>query len=216
MYGVIDKVTPPDKRYLDLKFDQWDLLSQLLVVLKALQVATKALSLEQTVSLLIYPVNHGLINCHLKADTTDLPTIKRFKETVISQLENCFSFDPENIAILAAAVDPRYKDLDFMKSEEREEVKKILLEKIAMIEESCEAEMTTRSIREETEEPKKRRKTRRKQLCHFYWELLLTLHALQTKTSQERLTLNDLKENHSYTMMNVHYYGGDRTKSSFL
>ena len=128
--------------------------SQLLVVLKALQVATKALSLEQNVSsLLIYPVIHGLINCHLKADTTDLPTIKRFKETVISQLENCFSFDPENIAILAAAVDPRYKDLDFMKSEEREEVKKVLLEKIAMIEESCEAEMTTRSIREETEQP---------------------------------------------------------------
>ena len=128
--------------------------SQLLVVLKTLQVATKALSLEQNVSsLLIYPVIHGLINCHLKADTTDLPTIKRFKETVISQLENCFSFDPENIAILAVAVDPRYKDLDFMKSEEREEVKKVLLEKIAMIEESCEAEMTTRSIREETEEP---------------------------------------------------------------
>ena len=74
-------------------------------------------------------------------------------------------FDPENIAILAAAVDPRYKDLDFLKSEEREEVKKVLLEKIAMIEESCEAEMTTRYIREETEEPNaKRRKTRRKQL----------------------------------------------------
>ena len=111
MYGVIhdDKVTPPDKRYLDLTSDQWDLLSQLLVVLKALQVATKALSLERNVSsLLIYPVIHGLINCHLKADTTDLPTIKRFKETVISQLENCFSFDSENIAILAAAVDPRY------------------------------------------------------------------------------------------------------------
>ena len=138
--------------------------SQLLVVLKALQVATKALSLEQNVSsLLIYPVIHGLINCHLKADTTDLPTIKRFKETVISQLENRFSFDPENIAILAVAVDPRYKDLDFMKSEEREEVKKVLLEKIAMIEESCEAEMTTRSIREETEEPNVKKKKNKKE-----------------------------------------------------
>ena len=156
MYGVIhdDKVTPPDNRYLDLTSDQWDLLSQLLIVLKALQVATKALSLEQNVSsLLIYPVIHGLINCHLKADTTDLPTIKRFKETVISQLEYCFSFDPENITILAAAVDPRYKDLDFMKSEERKEVKNVLL---AMIEESCEAEMTTRYIREETECKKKK------------------------------------------------------------
>ena len=49
-----------------------------------------------------------------------------------------------------------------MKSEEKEEVKEVLL---AMIEESCEVEMTTRSIREETEEPNaKRRKTRRKQL----------------------------------------------------
>ena len=86
---------------------------------------------------------------------------------MISQLENCFSFDPENIAILAAAV--VYKDLDFMKSEERVEDKKVLLEKIAMIEESCEAEMTTRSIREGTEEPNtKRRKMRRKQLCNFY------------------------------------------------
>ena len=156
--------------------------SQLLVALKALQVATKALSVEQNVSsLLIYPVIHGLINCHLKADTTDLPTIKRFKETDITTRKSLF-FDPENIAILAAAV--VYKDLDFMKSEERVEDKKVLLEKIAIIEESCEAEMTTRSIRERTEEPNaKRRKMRRKQLCHFYWELLLTLHALHTKTS---------------------------------
>ena len=87
VYGVIhdDMVTHLKKRYLDLTSDQWDLLSQLLVVPKDLQVATKALSLEQNVSSsLIYPVIHGLINCHLKADTTDLPTIKRFKETVIS------------------------------------------------------------------------------------------------------------------------------------
>ena len=89
MYAVIhdDKVTPSDKRYLDLTSDQWDLLSQLLVVLKALQVATKALSLEQNVSSsLIYPVIHGLINCHLKVDPTDLPTTKRFKETVTRRL----------------------------------------------------------------------------------------------------------------------------------
>jgi len=52
VYAVVhdEKVTPPDKRYLDLTPEQWDLLSQLLVVLKALQVATKALSLEQNVS----------------------------------------------------------------------------------------------------------------------------------------------------------------------
>ena len=116
VYAVIhdEKVTPVDKRYLDLNADQWDLLSQLLVVLKALHVATKALSLERNVSSsLIYPVIHGLINCHLKADTADLPTIQKFKGTVTSQLVDRFAFDPENVAILASAVDPRYKDLDF-------------------------------------------------------------------------------------------------------
>ena len=104
VYAVIhdDKVTPPDKRYLDLTSDQWDLLSQLLVVLKPLQMATTALSLERNVSSsLIYPVIHGLISCHLKVDSTDLPTIKRFKEIVRSQLEDRFSFDPEKISILS-------------------------------------------------------------------------------------------------------------------
>jgi len=158
VYAVIheEKVTPPDKRYLNLTPEQWDLLSQLLVVLTALQVATKALSLEQNVSSsLIYPDIHGLINCHLMVKTTDLPTINRFKETVISQLEDRFSFDPENVAILAAAVDPRYKDLNFLKNEELEEVKKVFLEKIAVIEERCEVEMTTRFS---TEEPNAKKK----------------------------------------------------------
>ena len=136
-----------------------DLLSQLLVVLKALHVATKALSLERNVSSsLIYPVIHGLINCHLKADTTDLPTIQKFKGTVTSQLVDRFAFDPENVAILASAVDPRYKDLDFLKDEYREEVQKVLLEKITMIEESLEAEPTTSTSREESGEPNAKKK----------------------------------------------------------
>ena len=80
VYAAIhdEKFTPPDKRYLDLTPEQWDLLSQLLVVLKALQVATKALSLEQNVSSpLIYPVIHGLMNCHLKVKTTVLKGLKK-------------------------------------------------------------------------------------------------------------------------------------------
>lgn len=75
-------------------------------------VATTALSCEQNVSLsLIYPIIHGLINCHLKPNTNDLTAIKRFKETVTLQLQEHFIFDPENIVILSSAVDPRYHDL---------------------------------------------------------------------------------------------------------
>ena len=97
----------------------------MLVVLKPLQMVTTALSLEQNVSSsLIYFVIHGLISCHLKVESTDLPAIKRFKEIVRSQLEDRFPFDPEKNL---AGVDPRYKDLDFLKNEEKEEVEKVLL-----------------------------------------------------------------------------------------
>ena len=158
IYAVIhdDQITSPDKRYLDLTADQWDLLSQLLVVLKPLQVATTALSCEQNVSSsLIHPIIHGLINCHLKPDATDLPAITRFKETVTLQLQERFIFDPENIAILSSAVDPRYHDLEFLRSEQREEVARVLLERITRMEKEChQAEKAT----EVAEEPRSKKK----------------------------------------------------------
>ena len=134
IYAIIydDQVTPTDKHYLDCTPEQGDLLLQMLIVLKLLQVATT--SYEQNVSSsLIYPIIHGLINCHLKHDTTDLPAIKRFKETVTSQLQERFGFDPESIAILSLAVDPRYHDLDFLSSEQCEKVARVLLEKIERV-----------------------------------------------------------------------------------
>ena len=71
IYAVIhdDQVTPTNKHYLDLTPEQWDLLLQMLIILKPLQVATAALSYVS--SSLIYPIIHGLINCHLKHDMTD-------------------------------------------------------------------------------------------------------------------------------------------------
>ena len=43
IYAVIhdEQVTPSDQEHFDLKPEQWDLLSQLVVVLKPLQVATQ-------------------------------------------------------------------------------------------------------------------------------------------------------------------------------
>ena len=58
IYAVIhdDQVTSTDKHYLDHTTEQWELVLQMLMVLKPLQVATTALSYEQKVSLsLIYP-----------------------------------------------------------------------------------------------------------------------------------------------------------------
>lgn len=180
IYAVIhdEQVTPSDKRYLDLTADQWDLLSQLLVVLKPLQVATTALSCEQNVSSsLIYPIIHGLINCHLKSDINDLPAIKKFKETVTLQLEERFIFDPENIAILSAAVDPRYHNLDFLRSEQREDVARVLLERIEKTEkERQEAEKATEKL---IEEPRAKKKNDKETALSFL------LGATSTQSAEE-------------------------------
>ena len=64
IYAVIHDEA--DKRHLDLKPHQWDILTQLFTVLKPLQVATNALCEEQNVSVSsIYPVLNGLISKNL-------------------------------------------------------------------------------------------------------------------------------------------------------
>ena len=114
IYTVIhdDKVTPPRQRHLDLSVDQWDLLSQLLVVLKPLQMATAALCAEKTLSAsLICSVVDGLLKHHLKIKEDDLGAVIAFKEVVSQELVRWFQFDKDSVAVLAAAVDPCHSHL---------------------------------------------------------------------------------------------------------
>lgn len=153
IYAVIhdEQVTPSGQRHLDLTPDQWDLLSQLVVVLKPLQVATTALCKEQNISSsLIYPVVNGLVKCHLKADNGDQVAVKRFKEVVTTELQHRFPFDPENIAVLAAAVDPRYHQLMFFTTEQQEQVHSILRDKVETLYKQVHSE--------DTEPPQAKRK----------------------------------------------------------
>ena len=92
-------------------------------VFKPLQVTTTALSKAQNISSsLIYPVVNGLLKCHLKSDSRDLAAVKHFKEVVLVELQHHFPFDCENVAILAAAIDPRCQHLKFFTTEQREAV----------------------------------------------------------------------------------------------
>ena len=123
-----EQVTPSSQRHLDLTPDQWDLLLQLIVVLKPLQVATAALCKDQNISSsLIHPFVNGLVKCHLKTDNQNLPAVKRFKEVVTTELQR---FPFESVAVLATAVDPHYHQLKFFPTEQREQVYSILQDKV--------------------------------------------------------------------------------------
>lgn len=133
IYAVLhdELVSCPEYISLDLKPDQWELLLQMVTTLKPLQVATTALCLDQNVSVsLIYPVVNGLLKKHLVIGSDDLPVVKRFKELIAGELHRRFQFDPECVPILAAAVDPRYKELKFISGEERTQVHEALLDRV--------------------------------------------------------------------------------------
>ena len=126
IYGVLhdETVSKPDHKSLDLKDEQWELMSQLVVVLKPLQVATTALCEEHNVSVsLVYPVVYGLLKKHLAPASDDRPAVKVFKKTVASELKERFDPDSKEIAedppVLASSLDPRYHLLKFFSSEQR-------------------------------------------------------------------------------------------------
>ena len=56
--------------------------------------------------------------------------VKRFKVVVAGELLWCFSFDPESVAVLSAALDPRYHHLSFFSAEERTQVCDIISDKV--------------------------------------------------------------------------------------
>ena len=93
IYGVLhdETVSKPDHRKLDLKEEQWELISDLLVVIKPLQIATTALCEEQNVSLSsVYPVVNGL---RLAVVPSDNSAVKAFKEVVSMKIKQHFHSD---------------------------------------------------------------------------------------------------------------------------
>lgn len=70
-------VTKAELKHLDLKEDQWELVSQIVIASKPLQMATTTFSLEQNASFsIVYPVINGLFFNHLVGTEDDLAAVK--------------------------------------------------------------------------------------------------------------------------------------------
>ncbi len=139
-------VTKDDKKHLDLKEDQWELLSQMVTVLKPLQVATTVFSLEQNASCsIVYPVINGLLTKHLVVEEPDLPAIKNFKRNVSNQLKKRFKPNDldtaKSLPVLCAAIDPRHSKLTFLTEEQRKITYDEIIDQAELLKiESCIAE----------------------------------------------------------------------------
>ena len=87
-----ETVTKRQYRTLDLKNEQWELLSDLAKPLELLEIATVFLSQEYNVSCsCVYPIIDGLINNLIPAED-DQPIIKQLKTTISAALRRRWKF----------------------------------------------------------------------------------------------------------------------------
>ena len=112
-------VTKSSDRYLDLKSEQWEILSALKELLHPLQVATTYFSAEYNVSTsALYPILYGLIR-KLIASEDDLPCIKQCKMTISTEIKRRWNLESlSDVSILkilktaplvACIIDPCFK-----------------------------------------------------------------------------------------------------------
>ena len=119
--AVMTVLEQSDHSHLKLSGTQWDLAKQVTAVLKPLQIATTALSMEQNPSIsCVYPVVHGLINLHLQSSDGDAAPTKKLKTAVAGDLKRHFPMQgngldaANNLAWIGSALDPRFKALTFL------------------------------------------------------------------------------------------------------
>ena len=111
------EVTQRGKQYLDLRNDQWILLEELQQVLKPFEQATVFLSGESYVTISVLPPLLKGVHKSTKKTTYESAAVNSLQITADQQMqakwesESAFKEDGQHLAIIAAALDPRFRKM---------------------------------------------------------------------------------------------------------
>ncbi|XP_078093383.1 E3 SUMO-protein ligase ZBED1 [Mustelus asterias] len=108
---------------LALRPDDWQVVCEIVDILKPLAIATSTFAKEHFSSLsLVKPVITSLVYKHLAANENDSEMAHDIKRTICADLNQWYSDREVNqILNLACALDPRFRGLDFLSQAERVE-----------------------------------------------------------------------------------------------
>ncbi|XP_043535584.1 E3 SUMO-protein ligase ZBED1-like isoform X2 [Chiloscyllium plagiosum] len=108
---------------LALKLDDWQVVREIVDILKPLAIATSTFTKERFSSLsLVKPVITSLLYKHLAASESDSELAHDIKQTICANLNQWYSDREVNQVLnLACALDPRFRGLDFLSQAERVE-----------------------------------------------------------------------------------------------
>jgi len=111
----------------------WALAEELVKVLRPFEVAVTFFSYEENSSLsCILPVIFGLVES-LKECSEDCPAIRDFKQLMMAELKQRWdldSLDTSSCLVIAAALDPRFKQLKFLNEVQIEALKSEITERM--------------------------------------------------------------------------------------
>ncbi|KAJ8364707.1 hypothetical protein SKAU_G00135380 [Synaphobranchus kaupii] len=116
------------RRSLSMRESQWELIEQLIPVLRPLAKATTIMCAESHVGMsFIYPVLLNVADNTLRVRESDLAATRSFKDTVRKQLITRFKLESgglaDSIPITACMLDPRFKHLKFLPENTREDAR---------------------------------------------------------------------------------------------
>ena len=122
---------------LDITDDQWGLMERLLILLKPFFIATTVMCSEEYPTLSgIFPILYSLVDNHLGPHADDPASIRTFKELALKELKARHKLDQAHVhtstSMVACMLDPRYKKMPFLSSQQRvlvsDEVKRRIVE----------------------------------------------------------------------------------------
>ncbi|XP_067664262.1 E3 SUMO-protein ligase ZBED1-like [Haliotis asinina] len=139
-------------KHLDLKDNHWVLVDQLVSALKPLVSATEVLCSEEfPTSSGVYPLVFALVDNHLIAKDLDSNIVCDMKTRISAGLSSRLFPDGFLVSptMIASALDPCYKNLKFLKPEQRTEVQAAVVRLITEIDSSAETVTTPTVVKEE-------------------------------------------------------------------
>ena len=127
-----DTMDEVDRRSYDLTDNQWAVAKALLNLLESVDQVTTTLSGEKYSTLSwCLPLMYGLRKV-AEPDHNDSSTVRSVKANLIEQLDRRFNLrhlKVDSPVVLAAALDPRFRKLNFLSTEERLQLKSVLIDK---------------------------------------------------------------------------------------
>ncbi|XP_067668257.1 E3 SUMO-protein ligase ZBED1-like [Haliotis asinina] len=152
MVAVLHDQSIKKHKHLDLKDNHWVLVDQLVSALKPLVSATEVLCSEEfPTSLGVHPLVFALVDNHLIAKDLDSNIVCDMKTRISAGLSSRLFPDGFLVSptMIASALDPCYKNLKFLKPEQRTEVQAAVVRLITEIDSSAETVTTPTVVKEE-------------------------------------------------------------------